>query len=98
MPCKTCDSPYHPFRFSMRSISLGMSAPQISFDHQRVAGYSLVISMIQYLAALQHGDRVGNIGNHLHVMFDHQDGAAHADLLDQLFDAVDVFMSHALGR
>src|SRR5690606_39914888 len=35
-------------------------------------------------------------GDDFHVVLDHQDGAPGADLLDELGDAVDVFMAHAL--
>ena len=48
------------------------------------------------LSTLQHTDGVGDAGDHVHVVFHHEDGAVGAHLLDQLGDPVHVFVTHAL--
>ena len=51
----------------------------------------------QHHAALQHGDAVGNGGDHLHVVLHHQNRAASRHLFNQLRHAVHIFVAHALG-
>src|SRR3546814_8768144 len=69
----------------------GWSADVCSSDLFGIRSFS------QHSAARQHGDCVGDGRHDVHVVFNHQDGATLANLLDQLGDAVDVFVAHALG-
>ncbi|KAG1249119.1 hypothetical protein G6F68_013508 [Rhizopus microsporus] len=68
----------------------------VGLHHGRVARDFGVRALGQHRAARQHGDGVGNGGHDVHVVFDHQDGAPGAHALDQLRDAVHVFVAHAL--
>src|SRR5574343_1766481 len=104
-PCRMCDSPYQAWRLLMRRNSVGsamgtlqrvVGRAHIGFEHLGVLRYHAVRSFGNHLATLQHADGVGNAGNHIHVVLDHQDGAVGAHLLDELRHAVHVLVAHAL--
>src|SRR5471032_878930 len=87
MPCSTCDSPYQASRPATFSSGSTMTGTDIGFDDQRVLRHRGVRSLRQHLAARQHGDGIGKIGHHVHVVLDHQHGAVLGDGADQLCDA-----------
>src|SRR5437588_2734199 len=76
----------------------GMTRPQIGFLDALVLGEVGVIALSQHLAARQHGDDVGEVGDDVQIMLDHQDGVFRGDALDQARDLVDVLMAHAGHR
>ena len=61
-----------------------------------ILGYSLIVALSNDFATLQNGNRIGNIGNHVHVVFDHDDGSTSGHFFDQFRDPLDVLMTHAL--
>src|SRR5690349_9922636 len=103
------DSPYQASRFwtlsTCRSadwaagasaiFTSGMTGPQIGFLDAFVLGQFGVVALRQHLAAGQHRDDVGEIGDDAEIMFDHQDGVLRRDALDQRLDLVDVLVPHA---
>ena len=54
----------------------------VGFNHCGVFGYFGIGAFGQGGATLQHGNGVGNAGNHAHVVLHHQDGAVRRYLLD----------------
>src|SRR5437868_9111670 len=76
----------------------GMTRPQIGFLDALVLGKVGVIALGQHLAPRQHGDDVGEVGDDVQIVLDHQDGVFRGDALDQARDLVDVFMAHAGHR
>src|SRR6201995_1397835 len=70
-PCRMCDSPYQACRPStFRSVS-AMAGPDIGFDDLRILRHCVVGSLGEHLAARQHGDGIGEIGDDAHVVLDH---------------------------
>src|ERR1700731_2386815 len=61
----------------------GMTGPQIGFLDALVLGKLGVIALRQHLAARQHRDDVGQVGDHAQIMFNHQDGVFRGDAFDQ---------------
>ena len=59
---------------------------------------SVVVALGQHLAARQHGDAVGEVGDDREIVLDHQDGAVGRDPPDQRRDALDVLLRHAGHR
>src|SRR5258708_4095117 len=66
-PCRICDSPYHACRPSTLSSASAMAGPDIGFDDGGVPRHRGVGALGQDLAARQHGDGVGQVGDHGHV-------------------------------
>src|SRR5215831_5054979 len=113
-PCRMWDSPYQASRFWTFStwrasaavdlagasaiLTSGMTSSQIGFLDALVLGEIGVIALREHLSAGQHGDDVGEIGDHAQIMLDHQDGVFRRDALDQRGDLVDVLMPHAGHR
>src|SRR5271170_4482239 len=70
MPCSTCDSPYQASRSRISSrgrlaaIASGMSGSKISLAHFVVVRDLAIGAFGENLAARQHGDHVGEIGDH----------------------------------
>src|SRR6201996_9814574 len=87
-PCRMWLSPYQAFS----PFSSSIDGSQIGSDHFRVLRHRLVRTFRQHPAAGQHGDLVAQPLHHRQIVLDHQDGAALANALDQLDDAVDVAM------
>src|SRR5438094_9898187 len=97
-----CDSPYQacksltsstcaPFAFAAGLAAVfasGMTGSQIGFLDARVLGEFGIIAFGEHLSARQHGDDVGEIGDHAEVMLDHQDGVLRRNALDQGGDLV----------
>src|ERR671910_2792768 len=97
-PWRMCDSPYQACRFSTLSNVSAMTRPDIGFDHGRILGHRGVRALGQYLAARQHGDGVGEVGDDGHVVLDHQHGAITGDGADERGDALDVLLPQARHR
>ena len=70
-----------------------MTGTDIGFDDLRVLRHGGVWPLRQHLAARQHGDGVGEIGDDGHVVLDHQHGAVLRDRADQLGDALELLRS-----
>src|SRR5258706_5840181 len=96
-PCSTWDSPYHACRLEMRRTSLAMRGPHVRLHHLRIGGNLGVGAFGELGAALQHGDRVADAGDHAHVVLHHEHGAPDGDLLDEVAHAVHVLVAHARG-
>src|SRR4051812_17526565 len=93
-PCKMWDSPYHACRSLIASrgvVVSSMTCPHVGFAHFRIGRNGFVIAFGQHATARQHGDGVGQVGDHRQVMLDHQHSAVGGDALDKLRNAVDVF-------
>src|SRR5512139_906564 len=71
-PCRMCDSPYQACRPSTLSRVSTMAGPDIGFDDGGILRHLGVGPLSQHLAARQHGDGVGQVGDHGHVVLDHQ--------------------------
>src|SRR6185436_3495792 len=69
-PCRMCDSPYQACRPSTLSSVSAMTGPDIGFDHGGVLRDRGVGPLGQHLAARQHGDGVGEVGDDAHVVLD----------------------------
>src|ERR1700710_1498154 len=76
----------------------GMPRSQIGFLDPLVLGELGVIAFRQHVTAGQHGDDVGQVGDHAQIVLDHQDGVFGGNALDQRGDLVDVLMAHAGHR
>src|SRR5882757_1867819 len=112
MPCRIWDSPYQASRFSTAStgarpaavtvrsaiFASAMTCPQIGFLDALVLGQFGIVAFGKHLAAGQHRDNIGQIGDDAQIMLDHQDGVFRGDALDQCSDLVDVLMPHACHR
>ena len=89
-PCRICDSSYQACRPEISSAGVLMHVFAIRLRcpcrpaSRRVARDFGIRAFRQHRSARQHGDGVGDRRHHVHVVFDHQDGAAGADALDQL--------------
>src|SRR5438067_8459447 len=93
MPCRMCDSPYHAFR--PRTSSMARS--EVSLYHLRILRYRCIVALGQDLAALEHGDPIGERRHHREVVLHHQHGAVGRHPFDERGDALDVGMRHARG-
>src|SRR5712664_1843078 len=105
--CRMCDSPYQacrPATFKSGSPAFisgppaftcgsAMTGTDIGLDDEGIGGHCGVGSLRQDLAARQHRDRVRQVGNHRHIVLDHQHGAIARQLADQRGDAFDVFLT-----
>src|SRR5258708_7768819 len=101
-PCSTWDSPYQACRASTASsgavLGLSMTGTQIGLAHARMGRDRCVIALRHHPAAREHGDAVGEVGNHAEIVLDHQHSAIGGDPLDERGDAIDVLVSHARHR
>ena len=88
MPCRMWTSPYQPCRSltssssrsamaSPRPYPYRLRSPAGSFDTSRIGAFG------EHLAARQHRDAVGEVGDDRQVVLDHQDGAVAGDAPDQ---------------
>src|SRR4051812_4537 len=64
MPCRMCDSPYQAFS----PLTSSMTRPEIGFYHLRILRDGCVIALREDHAALEHGDPVGEGGDHREVV------------------------------
>src|SRR5262245_37734852 len=98
-PCSTWDSPYQACRASTASsgavVGLSMAGSEIGLAHAGMGRDRVVVALGHDAAAREHGDAVGEVGDHAQIMLDHQHGAFGGDPLDERGDAVDVLMPHA---
>jgi len=53
------------------------------------------VTFSEHVAAGEHGDAVGKIGDHAEIMLDHQHRAFGRHRLDEGADAIDVFVTHS---
>src|SRR6476661_8732400 len=83
-PCRMCDSPYQACRPSTFSSVSAMTGPDIGFHDLRILGHRGVRPLGEHLATRQHGDGIGEIGDHAHIVLDHQHGAILGDGANQL--------------
>src|SRR5260370_10799567 len=101
-PWSTWDSPYQACSPSTASkgapLGLSMANSKIGLAYERVGGNRLVVAFGQHSAAREHGDPVGEVGDHAEVMFDHQYRPVGGDRLDECADAIDVFVAHPSHR
>src|SRR5262245_42707404 len=105
-PCRRWDSPYQACSPSTtrsgaapgaRTASF-MADPHVGFAHVGVGGDGCVVALGQDAAAGEHGDAVGQVGDHAEIVLDHQHGAVGRYRLDESRDEIDVLMPHHGGR
>ena len=75
-----------------------MTCPQIGFLDALVFREVGIVALRQHMTARQHGNDIGEVGDDVQIMLDHQDGVFRGDALDQARDLVDVFVAHACHR
>src|SRR3954452_17773795 len=86
IPCRICDSPYQACRSATLSSVLcstapsGMTGPHIGLDDLRILRDGGVVALGENAAAGQHGDCVGEVGDHREVVLDHEHRAVGGDL------------------
>src|SRR5260370_9476795 len=101
-PCSTWDSPYQVCRGSTArkgaTLGLSMAGTEIGLAHARMGRDRRIVALGHHPAAREHGDAVGEVGDHAEVMLDHQHGAVGGDPLDERGDAIDVLVPHAGHR
>src|SRR5439155_6718366 len=97
-PCRICDSPYQACSPSTLSNASTMAGSDIGLDHGGIPGHRGVGPLGQDLAARQHRDGVGEVGDHGHVVLDHQHGAVLGDGADQRRDSLDVLLAEPRHR
>src|SRR6266540_6625004 len=87
-PCSTWDAPYQACSPSTVSngAELSMADPEIGFAHRRIGRDGLVVAFGQHPPARQHGDAVGEVGDHAEIVLDHQHGAVGRHRLDERAD------------
>src|SRR5262245_31725816 len=82
-PCRTWDSPYQACNPSTDSkgapAGLSMANPEVGLAHQRIGRNRLVVPLREYPAAREHGDAVGEVGDHAEIVLDHQHRAHGGD-------------------
>src|SRR5690606_24068573 len=83
---------------SVRSLKFAAGGAHIGFHDGRIAGHLLVRAFREDGPTRQYGDGVCDARDHIHVVFNHKDGSAFTDFLDELRDAVHIFVAHALCR
>src|SRR5258708_20658125 len=85
-PCSTWDSPYQACRASTASkgatLGLSMAGTEIGLAHARMGRDRRIVALGHHPAAREHGDAVGEVGDHAEVMLDHPHGAVGGDPLD----------------
>src|SRR5215510_4362385 len=101
-PWRMCDSPYQAWRSrtSRRAppaMSLGVPLPHVGLDHLGIARDRRVVALGEDLPACEHGDGVGEGGDHAQVVLDHEHGAVQSDAADEGGDALHVLVAHARG-
>src|SRR5256884_7515797 len=97
-PWSTWDSPYQACSLPTESSASGMLRPQIGGDHGRILRDAQVVAFGEHLAAGEHGDALGEAGDHAEVVLDHQHRSILRHPLDQGRDALHVLVPHAGGR
>src|ERR1700684_3658543 len=80
MPCSTCDSPYHASRsrtssrVRLAAIASGMTGSKIGLAHFDVLRDLAIGAFGENLTTRQHGDHVGEVGDHRQVRLANQHG------------------------
>src|SRR3989449_7145970 len=97
-PWRTWDSPYQAWSLPTESSASGMLRPQIGGDHGRILRDAQVVAFGEHLAAGEHGDALGEAGDHAEVVLDHQHRSIVRHALDQRRDALHVLVPHARRR
>src|SRR5262249_62351962 len=82
MPCRMWLSPYQACTSRTASWASGMAGSHISFDDLRIGGDLTVGSLGQDLAAGEHRDAIGKVGDHRWFVLYHENGPAPAHLPD----------------
>src|SRR5687767_6396863 len=72
MPCRMWLSPYQPCTSRTESNGSVMAGAHIGLDDLRVPGDLGIGALGQHLAPRQHGDAVGQVGDHGQVVLHHQ--------------------------
>src|SRR6185312_9415326 len=85
-------------RSCMRPLQGRVGGSHVRLDHLGIFRYLGIGAVRDDGPALQYGDAVRNRRHHVHVVLDHQDGAARGHFLDQLRHPVHVLVAHALRR
>src|SRR5579875_9324 len=112
-PWRMCDSPYQALRpltarsgavvgiasgrFRAAALLSRMARAHIGLDHIRVARDLLVVAFGEDLAARQHRDDMGEVGDDAEIVLDHQHRAIGGGLLDECGDAIDILVPHPRG-
>src|SRR5208282_6848114 len=109
-PWRMCDSLYQACRpltsstvlarvaGASASAASGMSSPHIGFPDLRVLRHRAVVAFRQHPSAGQDRDAMRQIGDHLQIVLDHQDGAVRGCAADEIGGAIDVLVAHARHR
>src|SRR5262245_60800491 len=75
-PCSTCDSPYQACSPSTASsgavLGLSMAGSEIGLAHARMGRDRVIVALGHHASAREHGDAVGQVGDHAEIMLDHQ--------------------------
>src|SRR5512142_1147426 len=77
-PCRMCDSPYHACRSLIASNGVRTSSmpySHVGLAHFGIGGHRVVIAFRQHAPTCEHGDVIGEIGDHRKIVLDHQDCA-----------------------
>src|SRR4029453_10770241 len=111
IPCSTWDSPYQasrprtarsgapvPARGSLGRAASAIAASDIGFDHARIGRDGSIVAFGQDLSAREHGDAIRQRGYNGEIVPNHQDGAALADLADQVGGSGDILVAHSSHR
>src|SRR5262245_39807037 len=97
-PCSTWDSPYQACSPSAASSGAlpgsSMAGPEIGLAHLRVGRDRFVVAFGQHPPPREHGDAVGEVGDHAEIVLHHQHGAVRGDRLDECGGAIDVRVRH----
>src|SRR5882724_7069327 len=83
MPCRIWLSPYQPCTSRTTSCASGMAGSHVRLDHLRVLGDVGVGPLGQHLAARQHCDCVGQIGDDRKIVLNHEHRAVLGNLTDE---------------
>src|SRR3954454_15035728 len=70
----------------------------ISFEYLRILGYLCVWALSQYRAARKDRYGIRQLRDDVQVMLHHHDGSAGSNFANQVDNASDILMTHALGR
>ena len=99
-----CDSPYQACSPDddelrrRRRTSRHDAHSEIGLLDVGVLRHRRIVALGEHAPARQHGDAIGEIGDDLQIVLDHQDRAVGGDAPDQRGDAVDVLVAHARHR